>query len=120
MKVVLLVALIASSAVGCMSDRSGLASESFVPRPGVTTRREAVRQLGNPDVVLGDVWIWRTCRVSGGKLKASYMMVGATVRNQSRTTLERRLRFDRNGRLLSAECVDYTPERNDWSINPWN
>ena len=115
-----LLALVPLLSVGCISDRGGNDREdAFVPTVGKSSRREVVRQWGNPDAIFGDVWVWRNRRTAGGKLRASFMMIGATVKNLSKFTLEHRLVFGPDGRLASIETVDYTPDRDGWSINPW-
>ena len=104
---------------GCISSRSGVARAPVPFAAGATTRRDVVAAWGNPDVVLGDTWVWRNHQTIGGKLRASFMMVGATVKNLSRSAYEYRLRFGADGRLLSAEAVEYYPAGDEWSINPW-
>ena len=106
---------------GCISNRGGSErNEGIAWTVGSTTRREVVERWGAPDAVLGDVWIWRTHRTGGGKLKASFMMIGVTVKNLSSSVVECRLKFAENGRLSALDFVDYTPHASDWSLNPWN
>lgn len=105
--------------VGCISEQNGSEQGEYVPQVGVSTRRDVVAEWGNPDAVFGDTWIWRSRRVIGGKLKASFMMIGATVKNISDSALERKLRFGADGRLLSDETVEHFPGGDGWSINPW-
>ena len=113
--------LIAVAFTGCISNRGGVKmEESPAWKIGETSRRDVVSQWGAPDAVLNDVWIWRTRRTGGGKLKASFMMIGATVKNLGTSILEFRLRFDENSRLSSFETVDYSPGVSDWSLNPWD
>ena len=106
--------------LGCVSSQSGVerATDNWTLRK--TTRRDVVRAWGNPDAVLNDVWIWRSRKVAGGKVKASFMMVGATVENRAYSTYEHRLRFGPDGTLADEQIVDYTPGQDEWSINPWN
>ena len=104
---------------GCISDKGGVVESAAPWTVGVTRPRDVVARWGNPDAVFGDLWVWRRRRVSGGKLKASFMMVGATVRNISKSVVEQRLTFGPDGRLAGMREVDYTPGRDDWSINPW-
>lgn len=105
---------------GCISSRGGLERQTQLWTVGRTARREVVQAWGNPDAVLGDVWIWRSRTSAGGQVKASFMMIGATIRNQAYSTYEHRLRFGPDGRLADMEIVDYTPGRDEWSINPWD
>ena len=105
---------------GCISSQGGLERQTQLWTIGTTTRREVVQTWGGPDAVLGDTWIWRSRTSAGGQLKASFMMIGATVRNQTYSTYEHRLRFGPDGRLSAMEIVDYTPGRDEWSINPWD
>ena len=105
---------------GCISSRGGLERQTRLWTVGKTTRRDVVQAWGGPDAVLGDVWIWRSRTSAGGQLKASFMMIGATVRNLAYSTYEHRLRFGPDGWLAAMEIVDYTPGRDEWSINPWD
>ena len=104
---------------GCISTQSGTEAKPLVLRTGETTRRDAVEKWGNPDAVFGDVWIWREKHTGGGKVKASFMMLGATVHTAATAVRERRLTFGPDGRLRAAERVEYTPGTDGWSINPW-
>ena len=114
--------LLAAAFTGCISNRGGVEKdeEGGPWKIGETSRRDVVAQWGAPDAVLDDVWIWRTRQTGGGKLKASFMMIGATVKNLGTSILEYRLEFDKNSRLSSFTTVDYAPGVSDWSLNPWD
>lgn len=105
---------------GCISSRSGTEREDRLWTLHSTTRRDVVSVWGMPDAVLGDVWVWRSRKTAGGQVKASFMMLGLTIRNLAVSTYEHRLRFDADGRLADEEVVDYSPGQDEWSINPWN
>lgn len=106
--------------VGCVSSKTGVERTEDAWTSGKTTRREVVQAWGNPDAVLNDVWIWRSRKTAGGKLKASFMMIGATVENRIYSTCEHRLRFRPDGTLADVTTVDYTPGQDQWSINPFD
>lgn len=106
--------------LGCISSRGGVERQTKLWTIGKTTRQDVVRVWGMPDVIDGDVWIWRTRKTEGGQLKASFMMIGATVRNMAYSTYEHRLTFRPSGTLAGEEVVDYTPGHDKWSINPWD
>ena len=113
--------LLAAAFAGCISNRGGVKKEEGVPwKIGEMSRRDVVARWGAPDAVLDDVWIWRTRQTGGGKLKASFMMIGATVKNLGTSILEYRMKFDENSRLSSFTTVDYAPGVSDWSLNPWD
>ena len=105
---------------GCISSRGGTERPKTLWTVGRTTRRDVVASWGGPDAVFGDVWVWRSRKTAGGQVKASFMMVGATVRNLAFSTCECRLKFGPDGRLADEEIVDYTPGQDEWSINPWD
>lgn len=111
---------IISLSLGCVSSKTGVDRLTDNWTLNKTTRRDVVQAWGNPDAVLDGVWIWRNRKVSGGKLKASFMMIGATVQNRVYSTYEHRLRFNPDGTLADEQIVDYTPGKDEWSINPWN
>lgn len=105
---------------GCISKRTG--GSAFNEREwtqGVTMKRDVVSAWGNPDSIDGDVWIWRETRHIGGKIKASFYGIGATVSRTNTATYEHRLRFDKDGRLVSRESTPSIPDGEKWSINPW-
>lgn len=105
---------------GCISSRGGVERETKLWTIGKTTRQDVVRAWGTPDVVDGDVWTWRNRTSAGGQVKASFMMIGATVRNMAYSTYEHRLTFRPDGTLADEEVIDYTPGHDEWSINPWD
>ncbi len=104
---------------GCIYGRSGVERVEPPFQTGVTTRRDVVAEWGNPDAVFGETWVWRNREVIGGKLRASFMMIGATVSNLSRSVFEYRLAFGPDGRLKSLQAVEHFPGGDSWSINPW-
>ena len=108
------------SLAGCVSSKTGVERTSDWWTLNKTTRRDVVAAWGNPDAVLDGVWIWRSRTSAGGKLKASFMMIGATVENSVRSVREHRLRFHPNGTLADEQVVDYTPGQDEWSINPFD
>ena len=117
---VVALAFVLSACAGCISSRGGVERKSELWTIGKTTRQDVVKSWGGPDAVFGDTWVWRSRRAEGGQLKASFMMIGATVRNMAYSTCEHRLRFGSDGTLADEEVVDYTPGRDEWSINPWD
>lgn len=109
----------ATVTAGCVAKRSG--GSAFRNRDwveGVTHKREVVAAWGNPDVMDGNVWTWRETRTLGGKIKASFRLVGVTVQNMNVVTVEHRLEFDRSGRLLAARSEPSLVEGEKWSLNP--
>ncbi len=112
--------LVVSACAGCISSRGGVERKPELWTVGKTTRQDVVTRWGGPDAVFGDTWVWRSRKTAGGQLKASFMMIGATVRDMAYSTFEYRLKFDAGGRLENEEVVDYTPGRDEWSINPWD
>ena len=117
---VVALALMVFACAGCISSRGGVERQSELWTIGKTTRQDVVKRWGSPDAVLGDTWVWRSRRAEGGQLKASFMMIGATVRNMTYSTCEHRLTFRPDGTLLDEEVVNYTPGHDEWSINPWD
>ena len=105
---------------GCISSRGGVERMTTLWTVGKTTRQEVVKAWGTPDAIIDDVWVWRNRTSAGGQLKASFMMIGATVRNMTYSTYEYRLAFRPDGTLEDEEVVDYTPGQDEWSINPWD
>ena len=105
---------------GCISSRGGVERTTTLWTVGKTTRRDVVKAWGTPDVVADDVWVWRNRTTAGGQLKASFMMIGATVRNLAYSTYEHRLTFRPDGTLADEEVVNYAPGHDEWSINPWD
>ena len=109
-----------SLVLGCISSRGGIERPQTLWTIGHTTRKDVVAAWGGPDAVFGDVWVWRNRTTAGGQLKASFMMIGATVRNLVFSAYEHRLTFGPDGRLVDEQVVDFTPGQDEWSINPWD
>ena len=105
---------------GCISSRGGVERATTLWTVGKTTRQDVVKAWGTPDAISDDVWVWRNRTTAGGQLKASFMMIGATVRNLAYSTYEHRLTFKTDGTLANEEVVNYAPGRDEWSINPWD
>ena len=114
------IALALSLSLGCISSQGGIERTQTLWTIGQTTRRDVVASWGGPDAVFGDVWVWRNRTTAGGQLKASFMMIGATVRNLVFSAYEHRLTFGPDGRLVDEQVVDFTPGQDEWSINPWD
>ena len=111
--------IVAFALAGCISSQGGITRTQTLWTVGQTTRRDVVASWGGPDAVFGDVWVWRNRTTAGGQLKASFMMIGATVRNLAFSAYEYRLTFGPDGRLVDEQVVDFTPGQDEWSINPW-
>ena len=86
---------------------------------GVTTRRDVVAVWGNPHKISGDVWIWQEWISNGGKVKASYYMVGMTISNAAVSVREHRLTFGEDDRLKGWEISESVPGGSKWSLWPW-
>lgn len=117
MRRLLFLALLAFA--GCIAERSGMEKVTPSWQIGSTTRRAVVAKWGNPDIIDGEWWIWRDANTIGGKIKASFMMIGATISNLRDSTEEYRLTFDERGVLSGVEVVESVPKGADWSIWPW-
>jgi len=116
---VLFVVAVILLACGCISKSAGITTPEQVWACGKTTQREVVSKWGNPDRIRGKIWTWKEWRLIGGKVKASYMMVGLTVSNTQASTREYRLTFDDRGILAKQETADSVPGGASWSIWPW-
>ena len=112
--------VIALALAGCISSRGGVERTTTLWTVGKTTRQDVVKAWGTPDVVADDIWVWRNRTAAGGQLKASFLMIGATVRNMAYSTCEHRLTFRPDGTLADEEVVYYAPGHEAWSINPWD
>lgn len=112
--------LLALALSGCVLHHSGADTRRLVPENGVTTRRDAVSVLGNPDRVRGGEWHWRHVRTLGGKFKAGYMAVGFTLANSAAASEELRLVFDGRGVLKSWSVDRSLPSDTGWSVNPFS
>jgi hypothetical protein len=86
---------------------------------GVTTRRDVVAAWGNPHKISDDVWIWQEWISNGGKVKASYYMIGLTISNAAASVREHRLTFGEDGRLKGWEISESVPGGSKWSLWPW-
>lgn len=105
---------------GCISKRSGIVIEDGANWTiGETTAKEVVAEWGNPRTIRGDVWIWRMSTSLGGKVRASYMSLGATVSSQKSSIGEYRLTFDENNVLREVETLESIPGGPSWTILPW-
>lgn len=108
---------------GCIHHRTGLPASATNKNvgwtQGVTTRRDVVATWGNPHGTSGDTWIWRETISNGGKVKASYYMIGITVANTTVSTREHRLTFGADGRLSSWKITDSVSGGANWSLWPW-
>lgn len=111
--------MLATMLVGCVSKEAAVVAPRKDWQIGVTTRRDVVAEWGNPDKVEGRTWVWKDWRLNGGKVKASYMLVGITISSSNVATREQRLTFDENGVLVSNESVDSVPGGAQWTLNPW-
>ena len=55
----------------------------------------------------------------GGKVKASYYMIGMTISNAAVSVREHRLTFGEDGRLKGWEISKSVPGGSKWSLWPW-
>ena len=115
----ILAACLVLCGAGCVSERRGTQKEAPVWRIGVTTPRDVVAQWGNPDFVKGDSWVWWDVDAIGGKVRASYMMMGVTISNLQRSFSGYRLTFSSDGTLASMEGYETLPGGGKWSLLPW-
>ena len=108
---------------GCIHHRTGMlesaASQNQKWQTGVTTRRDVVAAWGNPHTISGDVWIWQEWMSNGGKVKASFYMIGITISNAAASVLEHRLTFGEDGRLKDWEISESVLGGSKWSLWPW-
>lgn len=109
---------------GCIHHRSGIPGSVTTSRKpnwkcGVTTRQEVVMKWGNPHKISGSDWIWRETFTNGGKMRASYYMIGFTVSNTAMYTREHHLTFGPDGKLITWETLDSVTDGRPWSIWPW-
>lgn len=121
-RVTLVLALLALDVLvgGCVSKRSGIVIEDGASwTVGETTAKEVVAEWGNPRAIRGNVWIWRMSTSLGGKVRASYMALGATVSSQKSSIGEYRLTFDENNVLREVETLESIPGGPSWTIFPW-
>lgn len=118
-RLLLLVMCLSLCGAGCISERRGTPKEPPVWRVGVTTPRDVVAQWGNPDFVKGDTWVWWDVDAIGGKLRASYLMLGVTISNSQRSFSGYCLTFSRNGTLAKIEGFETLPGGGKWSLSPW-
>lgn len=114
-----LCAAAALAVCGCVSRRTADSGRGAGFEIGGTTRRDVMKQWGNPDDIRGDVWIWKDWETLGGKFKLGYWGIGFTVADAKMATVEHRLRFDRGGVLVSKEEVRSLPGETEWSTLPW-
>lgn len=115
----LVAACLALCGTACVSERQGTPKDPPAWRIGVTTARDVVGEWGNPDFIMGDSWVWWDVDAIGGKLRASYMMVGLTISNSRRSFSGYRLTFAPNGTLSSVEGYETVPGGGQWSLIPW-
>lgn len=118
-RILFLTACLVLLGTGCISERRGTPKEAPVWRVGVTTRRDVVARWGNPDFVKGDSWVWWDVDAIGGKVRASYMMMGVTISNLQRSFSGYRLTFSSDGTLASMEGYETLPGGGKWSLMPW-
>ena len=122
MRVVIMLFLLMFAASGCIHHHTGMpeseTSQNRNWQTGVTTRREVVAAWGNPHKIFGDVWIWQEWISNGGKVKASYYMVGMTISNVAVSVREHRLTFGEDGRLKGWEISESVPGGFKWSLWP--
>ena len=104
---------------GCITKHAGVSEPELKWTAGVTTRREVVAKWGNPHKIEDDTWVWRDWNLTGGKVKAAYMMIGLTISNAAVSTREHWLTFDADGRLVRHDVVDSVPGGAEWSLWPW-
>lgn len=123
MRILVLLFLFLFAVSGCIHHRTGMPeSETSQKRnwqTGVTTRRDVVAVWGNPHKISGDVWIWQEWISNGGKVKASYYMIGMTISNAAVSVREHRLTFGEDGRLKGWEISESVPGGSKWSLWPW-
>ena len=123
MRVVIMLFLFMFAASGCIHHRTGMpesaTSQNRKWQTGVTTRRDVVAEWGNPHKISGDVWIWQEWISNGGKVKASYYMIGMTISNAAVSVREHRLTFGEDGRLKTWEISESVPGGSKWSLWPW-
>ena len=106
-------------ASGCISEQQGSEKEVPLWRVGVTKPRDVVAVWGNPDFVQGDSWVWWDVEAIGGKVRASYMMLGLTFSNSRRFFRGYRLTFSSGGTLSSIEGYETILGGGKWSVIPW-
>lgn len=105
---------------GCISKHSGVEfGEDVSYTIGKTTAREMVERWGNPMAIRNKVWIWRSSTSLGGRVRASYMALGATVSSQKASINEYRLTFDEQNILRDVEVLESLPGGPGWTIFPW-
>ena len=123
MRVVIMLFLLMFAASGCIHHHTGMpeseTSQNRNWQTGVTTRREVVSAWGNPHKISGDVWIWQEWISNGGKVKASYYMIGMTISNAAVSVREHRLTFGEDGRVKGWEISESGPGGSKWSLWPW-
>ena len=123
MRVTVLLFMFIFAVSGCIHHRTGMpesaASQNRKWQTGVTTRRDVVAAWGNPHKISGDVWIWQEWISNGGKVKASYYMIGMTISNAAVSVREHRLTFGEDGRLKDWEISESVPGGSKWSLWPW-
>ena len=123
MRIFVLPFLFLFAASGCIHHRTGMpesaTSQNRNWQTGVTTRRDVVAVWGNPHKISGDVWIWQEWISNGGKVKASYYMIGMTISNAAVSVREHRLTFGEDGRLKGWEISESIPGGSKWSLLPW-
>ena len=106
-------------ASGCISEQQGSEKDAPSWRIGVTKPRDVVAVWGNPDFVQGESWVWWDVNAIGGKVRASYMMLGLTISNSQRFFSGYRLTFSSGGTLSSIEGYETIPGGGKWSVIPW-
>ena len=123
MRIFVLFFLLMFAASGCIHHRTGMpeseTSQNRNWQTGVTMRRDVVAAWGNPHKISGDVWIWQEWISNGGKVKASYYMIGMTISNAAASVREHRLTFGEDGRLKGWEISESVPGGSKWSLLPW-
>lgn len=115
------IALVAVAACcGCVSRQYGASGlQPCQLRQGVTTPRDVVGAWGNPASIDDDVWTWNNSWELGGKLEASWNILGVTIFNYERATRQIRLEFDANGKLASVQRTNTIPGGVKWHLSPW-
>lgn len=113
------VILVCLAFCGCTTKESGLAVRAVPFEVGRTTFRKAVETWGNPDSVKGRTAIWKVATTNGGRIKAGYMMIGATTWASHLATREYRLTFDHADVLRDLQTVDSIPSGSKWNVLPW-
>ena len=123
MRVTVLLFMFIFAVSGCIHHRTGMpeseTSQNRNWQTGVMTRRDVVAVWGNPHKISGDVWIWQEWISNGGKVKASYYMIGMTISNAAVSVREHRLTFGEDGRLKGWEISESIPGGSKWSLWPW-